>query len=314
MCCNHGLIRYTVMLTAMLLFAAGGVVIWGGKELKDYAMMRAFEKYHTDWVGLAVIAMGGLMAIVATIGFLGAKYKIGWCVGTVLPIQFCVVGVWIGLVRAAAGAGTLYFQAYLQDHLTRNSCSTTELLQAGDDAEQTASTLLCTYLCPCDYTADVQKLISPYGYKLIKGSAASIRDCIPCEGLDDRLLSPDKKNEINAFLSQYDLNLSVCLSLSTSQFLDLFFTNKQQQVFPLLSWLQDSFSCAGLCTSVPIYCFSDVNNGASTLPTEPCFGAFLDWVDEKSPIYGGVGLGLGGLLLVFSVFSTLLCCLRVIRK
>jgi len=67
------------MLTALLLFAAGGVVVWGGKELKDYAMMRSFEKYYMDWVGLAVIAMGGLMAIVGMVGFLGAKYKIGWC-------------------------------------------------------------------------------------------------------------------------------------------------------------------------------------------------------------------------------------------
>jgi len=69
-----------------------------------------------------------------------------------------------------------------------------------------------------------------------------------------------------------------------------------------------------MCTSVPLYCFSDVENGAKTLPTEPCFGAFLDWVEEKSPIYGGVGLGLDGWLLVFSVFSALLCCLRVMRK
>lgn len=72
------------MLIALLLFVGGGVTVWGGKELKEYAMMQAFEKYHTDLIGLAVIAMGGFMGVVGVIGFLGAKYKISWCVGMVL--------------------------------------------------------------------------------------------------------------------------------------------------------------------------------------------------------------------------------------
>jgi len=73
---------------------------------------------------------------------------------------------------------------YLQDQLTRDSCRTGELLQAGDDAEQIASTLLCTYLCPCDFPPELQTKLGPYGRNLIKGSAASIEDCQPCEGLD----------------------------------------------------------------------------------------------------------------------------------
>lgn len=218
------------------------------------------------------------------------------------------------MVLAAAGAGTLYFQGYLQDHLTRNSCRTADLLLAGDDAAQTASTLICTYLCPCDFSPDVAARLALYDRKLIKGSADGIEDCIPCEGLGSRTMSSQEKDEINAFLAKYDLNIPTCLSLSTSQFHDRFFSSKQQAQFPLLSWLESAFTCAGLCTAVPLYCFSEVNTQAAELPTEPCFGALLDWVEEKSPIYGGVGLGLGGLLLVVSVFPAMLCCLRIARK
>lgn len=88
MCLNHKVLRTVVIATSLLVFvsvtqAAGGIVVWGGEELRKYSLMRSFEKYHSDYVGLAVIAAGGLMGIVGLLGFLGAKYRLAWCVGLV---------------------------------------------------------------------------------------------------------------------------------------------------------------------------------------------------------------------------------------
>ena len=292
--------------------AAGGIVVWGGEELHKFAMMRSFEKYHSDLVGLAVIAVGGLMGIIALIGFFGAKYRLAWCVGMVRGRQFCGCTLWIGLMLAAAGAGALYFQRYLDDNLTRNECLKAELFEQGDEAMQTGAALMCTYLCPCDFDSQLQALVAPFGRKLIKGSASQIEECKPCEGLTN--LSPDETNAINVYLASYGLNLATCKSLTNSQFVDLMFSKRAQQVFPLLSWLEGVFNCAGLCTSTWMYSFSDVNNAVPALPTKPCYKEFVDWIDHESPIFGGIGLAFGGFLLVITGFAASLCCLQILHK
>lgn len=213
---------------------------------------------------------------------------------------------------AAAGAGTFYFQGYLDDHLTRNSCRTVDLLEQGDDAMQTGAEFMCSYFCPCDFDPQLQTLVAPYGRQLIKGSASEMENCIPCEGLAD--LTPAQTNKINSYLAQYGHNLMTCRSMSNDDFLDLMFSGRAQQLFPLLSWLEKRFDCAGLCTATWVYSFSDVNNAVPQLPTKPCFGDLVDWVDEKGPIFGGIGVAFGGFLLIVSVFSFALCCLQILHK
>ena len=214
----------------------------------------------------------------------------------------------MGMCLMAAGAGALYFQGYLNDHLTRNSCRSVELLQEGDDATQTASSLMCSYLCPCNFDPELQILYAPYGRTLIKGSATEIEQCIPCEGLTN--LNPADVLVVNAYLLPYGLNLETCRSMSNDSFKSKFFTNRGQMVFPLLSWLEDTMTCSGMCTGTYIYTFSNVNNGNPNLPAEPCYAPFNDWVDKKFPVFGGLGVAFGALAMVVALLACLQCFIK----
>jgi len=281
--------------------------VWGGVESKNFEFMRAGEDYDADLVGLAIIALGGLMGIVAILGCLGTWFKIRWCLGIVRSRQFCTLVCWMGMILMASGAGALYFQGYMNDQLTRNSCNTVDIFQEAETASQFGSSVICTYLCPCSFDASLQALYVPYNRTFISGSASGIQDCIPCEGMSSISLTQPQLQTVNDFLSPYGLNLETCLALSHSDFMDRFFTKKGKLARPFLTWMEATMDCAGMCSASYIYSFTDVNNGDPDLPTRPCYSKFNDWVDDKFPVFGGLGVSFGAVLMLAAVLTLGLC-------
>ena len=269
--------------------------------------MKAGEDYDADLVGLAIIALGGLMILMAVLGCLGAWFRIRWCMGIVRLTQFCTVVCWMGLILMASGAGALYFQGYMNDHLTRNSCYTADIFQESEDASQLGSSLICTYLCPCDFDDTLQALYLPYNRTFVKGSASGIQDCIPCEGLSAASLNIAQTTAVNAFLAPYGLNLETCLAMSHGDFMDRFFTSNGRLARPFLTWMEATMTCSGMCTASFIYSFSDVNNGDPSMPTRPCYAPLNDWVDDKFPVFGGLGVSFGAVLMVIAMLTVCLC-------
>ena len=311
--CKPTILRKVILGAAVFIFVsstqvAGGITVWGGVEAKNVEFMQAGEDYDADLVGLAIIALGGLMGIVAILGCLGTWFRIRWCLGIVSYRQFCTLVCWMGMILMASGAGALYFQGYLNDQLTRNSCDTVEVFQEAENASQLGSSLICTYLCPCSFDASLQALYVPYNRAFFAGSASGIQDCIPCEGLSATSLTRPELQSVNDFLSPYGLNLETCLALSHDDFMDRFFTRKGRLARPLLTWMEATMDCSGMCTASYIYSFSDVNNGDPDLPTKPCYMKLNDWVDDKLPVFGGLGVSFGAVLMLVAVLTVLFCC------
>jgi len=277
-------------------------------EAKNFEFMKAGQDYDADLVGLAIIALGGLMGIMAILGCLGSWFRIRWCLGIVRDMQFCTLVCWMGMILMASGAGALYFQGYMNDHLTRSACDTVDIFQAAQNASQIGSSMICTYLCPCSFDASLQTLYAPYNFTFFPGSAHGIQDCIPCEGLSPVGLTGPQLQSVNNFLAPYGLNLQTCLALSHDDFMNKFFTSTSRYAAPMLTWMEGTMACSGMCTATFIYSFSDVKNGEPDFPTRPCYSKLNDFVDDKFPVFGGLGVSFGAILMVVAMMTVAFCC------
>ena len=211
-----------------------------------------------------------------------------------------------GIILLGAGAATLYFQGYIEDKLTVSECLNVSLFKKGDEAIKEGAVYMCDFLCPCDYEAALLAIYTPMGKRMIKGSALNIEDCQPCENY--AAYSATDKALVNLALAASGMTLAECQSYSSSDFVDQYFSSDQRMLFPLLEWIEESFDCSGLCTATGMYVFSDVNNAVTDFPSEACVEPLHDWVGEKFPIFGGVGVAVGSFMLILAVVTCCLCC------
>ena len=311
MCLPYTLLRWTVAAATLLVMvpftqAAGAIIIWGGVEVKNMAFMQSFEKYHSDYVGYAIIAFGGAVILVGILGLAGAICKMRLCLGFVTLIQFFAFMLKVGIILVAAGAAALYFKGYLEDKLTVQECLNITLLKKGDEAVIEASAYMCNFICPCDYSAQFLAEYTLQGRILVKGSALNIEQCHPCEGYATYTVA--QQAAVTVVLTAAGMTLAQCQSYDSNTFLDQYFTSDQRMLFPLLTWVEETFHCAGLCTATSMYMFSDINNAVPTIPNEACVQPLHDWVGEKFPIFGGIGVGFGGFMLIIAIATCCLCC------
>ena len=108
--CKYSLIRKLVLISSVVVFVrtsqvAAGITVWGGVEAKNFAFMRAWEKYHSDLVGLAIIAGGGWVAIVSIISCIGSWFRIRWCLVMVSGYPGLYTAVLDGDVLDGGGGG-----------------------------------------------------------------------------------------------------------------------------------------------------------------------------------------------------------------
>ena len=212
----------------------------------------------------------------------------------------------LGVILLAAGIVTLYFQSFVQEKLTKDECLNVTLLAKADEAIKEGSVYMCDFLCPCNYEVGLLALYTPTGRRMIKGSALNIEDCQPCENY--AAYTAADKITVSMGLAAAGMTLAECQSYSSSDFVDQYFSSDQRMLFPLLSWVEETFDCSGLCTPAGMYVFSDVNNALEHLPTEACVEPLHDWVGEKFPIFGGVGVAIGAFMLLLAVVTCCLCC------
>ena len=212
----------------------------------------------------------------------------------------------VGIILLGAGAAALYFQGFVEDKLTVSECLNVTLLTKADEAIKEAGVYMCDFMCPCNYDPGLLLLYSPTGRRMIKGSALNIENCQPCENY--AAYTPTDKALVDFALSAAGMSLAECQGYSASDFVDQNFSSDQRMLFPLLAWVEETFDCSGLCTASNMYVFSDVNNALESLPTEACVLPLHDWVSEKFPIFGGVGIAIGAFMLILAVVTCCLCC------
>mmetsp|Transcript_14808 Transcript_14808/g.21558 ORF Transcript_14808/g.21558 Transcript_14808/m.21558 type:complete len:115 (-) Transcript_14808:29-373(-) len=95
--------------------------------------------------------------------------------------------------------------------------------------------------------------------------------------------------------------VDLCMQGKTesNRFTQSYFGKDQQQYFKFLEWMETEFSCAGLCTKVESYTFSDVNNGD---PEGSCREKLKNWIEETLMTYFIVS----GIISVFLFANSIL--------
>lgn len=205
------------------------------------------EVYDYEWIGYIIMAFGLASIVTGAIGGFAAYFKNKFLLGTVRARQFVVLCFIIGLVLLGFGAALLYGRTMVDDVLeTEDDCRDSEYFEDADKAVITAASLMCTPVCPCDMSNDLRaKYRQEYNRETIKGNGEAITNCEPCSTSD---ILPD---EI--------VDSDVCGEVTSENFIDTYFTDDEQKYFDIAEWAEEKWDCAGICTPVIFYVFSDVD-------------------------------------------------------
>lgn len=285
MCLPLNFLRAGLAAGGFTLLALGSAVVWGGYT---FTTLVPVETYDYEYIGYVIMAFG-LASIVTGITALVAAALKNRC----LLVLFLVLCFVIGTILIVFGSILLYGRTMVDDVLLdEDDCRDSDMFEDADLAVIKASELICTEACPCDMDSDLrQTYIDDYNRRIVVGSALDIRECEPCS-LDGVL--PDE-------IVESDL----CQTATSEQFIDQYFTSDEQDYFDLAEWVEDSFDCAGICTEVNFFVFSDINDGP---PTENCMDSLRDWALEVMLTYGALSVSLGVWMYVNVIFSYCLCC------
>jgi hypothetical protein len=191
----------------------------------------------------------------------------------------------VGLFLLTIGAGVLYLRGRLGDILqTGASCEDNTYFKYPNAAVESADDLMCTHDCPCELGPKLNLQYRQLGVAVVLGSARNVEECDPCSNY--------------TLLQQHGC-------ASSSEVVQQYFNEDEQQYFVLLNWLESQFACSGVCYTGTFYLFSDVNTG---IPEDSCMSSLKKWAEYQLLIVGLVVLLLGLFLLSAVVLGSYMCC------
>jgi len=261
--------RLLLILTSVIIVAAGALVIWTGYEISQ---MEPLKTEDLEFIGYIILAIGAGLAVVGILGFLGTCFK-----SRTILVIFATFALLMGIALAAFGIGLLYGRSKVGDILkTEKDCAESDEFKDANSAVEAADALMCKDECPCDMDPDLVARYILLGEDVTLGSADNVQDCDPCSSIEN--------------LNETDCETS-------DEIIDKYFSNDEKDYFSLLEWCEDKFDCSGICYPGTYYLFSDVNNG---IPEESCMDSLRDWLEEQLLLYGIITL-VSGLILLFGV-------------
>ena len=289
MCCcfSSKFVKFMVYVGCAIVIGIGSVLIWGGYEYNG-SPFNSLIGY--TYIGYIIIAFGGSLVLFAFMGFLGT-----WKESKFLLFFFIFISIILGILLIAFGAGAIYARALANQYLgSQSDCI--KKFSSADQSVTKAEGNLCTINCPCLATSPYaqSKCVNPIYCTL---GAKSILECNPCLSINITGTTAIQVNEILIWVKS-NLNLDVTAqscSISTTQFKDNYFSSTKQYL-SLLTWIENSFDCSGLCTQQQFYLFSDINRGQ---PKNGRLPQLHDWVENNFLIYGIVGIIVGVFIVLF---------------
>jgi len=284
-----------------LLLGACGALIWLGVFLKDQEVVKTITDYSYE-IFLTLVIAGAFLGLVFLIGCFGTWKKNSCCLGIFVILNFL-----IGATVVVLGVLLIYARHTIDNELgTTDKCF--DNFEDADNAVSSAESYFCGFKCACSM-GDETKRETNYSKVVIKGSAKSMLKCEPCETLENYDGPDYVKGAVLDWLKQNvnpNINETNCKEYASSDdMLDIYFSDDEQKYLSLLKWVEEQFSCSGLCSHQKIYLFSDVNNG---VPKGSCYSRLRDWIKEHFLTYAIVFISIGSYMLLMVFVGCGLCC------
>jgi hypothetical protein len=226
-----------------MLGIAGFFVYWGS----EYYNLELIEESGETPKVLTVLVLGCLMIPMAFFGITTGVFpkRLLLIICSALLAAFsvaCIVTSIVILVRRDEIADTLS---------GKDDCRDNDFYEEADDEIIAGSKIFCTPLCPCDLKPTTELDTMPPG-GFYQGSAKKVPECPCTEGMMTSVPMFD-------FPPGMPLRPEDCKRIRKI-FIDEFLNGKDKY-FDLLEWMEEEFDCAGLCTEIDYYLFSDINEG-----------------------------------------------------
>ena len=295
MCCclSSTALKWIIYCSCLLILGIGCVLVWVGFLVQSSEFIQVLQFSYS---GFIVIACGGTLIFISFFGIVGA-----WKQNKFFLSSFIIFSVIIGVLLITFGGVLLYVRSLSHQYL-QNEDKCRLHFPSVDNTTIQASTVFCQLYCPCSLDRSILNVTISDFYK---GSADNMLECNPCESI--QTYNTSTQDELISWIYtdlSYTVNVTSC-GVTATQYQNGFFSAKYQSYIPLLTWIENQFSCSGLCTPQKIFMFSDVNQG---LPSGACYQQVNDWAQENFQNYGIISIILGVFQIIIILFSSTLCC------
>jgi hypothetical protein len=273
-----------MVIASIIFLGIGAVLIWSGYEVykSPYNDITPYT-YAAD----IIIACGAIILLMSFLGCLGA-----WKRNKLALAVFIIFVLIVAVLCIAFGAVALYARKKSSDYFG-DQASCIQQFGDADQAANLAASALCLLYCPClddsAYVANYTAGNSSYFTSTTVG-ATNIMTCNPCMEINNT--NPVVQQNLTQWIQDnlhQTVNNSNC-SISQSTFEKEYFTTKMRDYMPVLTWIENTFDCSGLCTPQELYLFSDINNGK---PKNSCLTEVNDWAQKYFLVAGVIAIIFG---------------------
>ena len=269
------------------------MLIWVGYLVQASPFIQVLD---FTYAGYVVICCGAFLIFLSFVGLIGA-----WKQRKLLLGLFIVFNIVVGVLLICFG-GVLIYLRTISDEYLENESTCLEKFPKANNVSAHAAEVYCTIYCPC--SLDTEKVNFNLSSNS-RGSAKNIMNCDPCETMETHTV--EEQNDLIDWVNYtlgYTVNSTDCNILS-EDYKKRYFTSKQLNYIPLITWIEEKFECSGLCTNQSLLMFSDVNNGE---PNGACYDDLKAWANKNFINYGVISIVLGSFQLFVLSFASSLCC------
>ena len=275
-----------IFIACILMLGIGAVLIWAGYMLQNSVFMSLI---NISYAGYIIIACGAALILVAFLGCIGA-----WKNKKLLLCLYIMVGIIISILLIAFGAVIIYARTVVDSYLGSESKCQSEFGDA-DSGYTQAGKIMCTVVCPCAVTNSYvqQTTCTDPTLDYCTEGTVDIVDCNPCLEIQN-VTAVEQAYIISWIKTELGLVVTPSNCVIPSGTIEDKYLSSAKKYLPLLKWIEESFSCSGLCVGQTLYYFSDINNGQ---PSGGCLTKVHDWAMSNFLTYGIVSIVLGSYLV-----------------
>lgn len=279
---NTTTLKYSTYTSCILNFIFGCIIIWIGFLVSSSTLIQSLGY---SYAGFLVIACGLVQFSLGFLGFLGMYKEKKHCIRAFICLSFLV-----GCLLLIGGSLVLYVRE-ISGKIFMSEETCLEHFQNVNNLSIYAGEVMCSLYCPCS----VKKNLKGINLDIAEGSAINSLECNPCENIQTYTSNKQEQiiNWINTTLG-YTVNATSC-AITPEEYQNSFFPSEDIKYINMIMWMEEKFSCSGMCTKQDFLLFTDVNKNT---PNEACYHQIRYWAHENMQGYGAA-------FLIFGVFQIL---------